>query len=158
MSEKQFLQYLREHNALIFKLINLYADSNAEKQDYYQEIVYQCWKGWPQFRGQAKFSTWLYRVSLNTLLTLKRKTDPTAYMDDLEPLAPVADAEDDWQEQTHLLYQTIKSLNPIDKALISMHLDGYNNPEIGDTLGITANHVGVKLHRIKQDLKNKLNP
>jgi RNA polymerase sigma factor (sigma-70 family) len=141
---------------IIFKLVNLYARDKEEQKDLCQEIIYQAWKGWSSFRGEAKFSTWLYRISLNTLLTYQRKAKPIRYQD-LESLDYSVYAEVGAGEEARLLYKAIRSLPETERALISMHLDGYEHAEISSMAGITENHVAVKLHRIKSKLKQILN-
>ena len=75
MSEKEFLSQLKEHQNIIYKLVHLYANTEEDKKDLYQEILLQAWKTYPAFRGEAKFSTWLYRLCLNTIFTIQRKTN-----------------------------------------------------------------------------------
>lgn len=154
MSEKEFLSQLKEHQNIIYKLVHLYANSEEDKKDLYQEIVLQAWKTYGAFRGDAKFSTWLYRLSLNTIFTIQRKTNRIEYTDTAK------------FEETHFttsgndeadrLYKAIRTLPETERAIISLHLDGYDNKEVGDLLGITPNLVGVKLHRIKQQLATLL--
>jgi RNA polymerase sigma-70 factor (ECF subfamily) len=151
VSEKIFLQHIRDSQGIIIKVVNLYAADSEERRDYYQEILYQAWKSWPQFAGKSKFSTWLYRICLNTVLTSKRKKSrmlPTGAIDDTDI------ATDAPSHHTHsaTLKEAIALLNDIDKALITLHLDGYEQPEIATIMGITPNNVRVKLFRIKNQL------
>lgn len=157
MSEKEFLTHIRDNQGIIFKLVGLYAQDAEEKKDLCQEIIYQAWKGWPGFRGDAKFSTWLYRISLHTLLSYQRKRKPVQYTEDLEPLDRGVPAEADRREDARMLHRAIRSLPETERALISMHLDGYDHSEIAEIAGMTHNHVAVKLHRIKAKLSNLLN-
>jgi RNA polymerase sigma-70 factor (ECF subfamily) len=157
LSEKAFLAQIRDNQGIIFKLVNLYAQDAEEKKDLCQEIIYQAWKGWPGFRGDAKFSTWLYRISLHTLLSYQRKRKPVRYADNLEAFDPGLPAEAHHREDARMLYRAIRSLPETERALISMHLDGYDHTEIADIAGMTQNHVAVKLHRIKAKLSTLLN-
>jgi RNA polymerase sigma factor (sigma-70 family) len=157
LSEKEFLQQLKENQAVIYKIVSLYAADAEEKKDLYQEIVLQCWKGWPSFRGDAKFSTWLYRICLNTIFTLRRKKSVVHYMDELPDNTTVYH-DSLLKENAVALHKAIRQLTETDRAIISLHLDGYDNPDIAELLGIKANTVAVKLHRIKQRLTNILNP
>lgn len=155
MSEKEFLEQVKQHQGIIYKLVSLYAADCEEKKDMYQEILLQAWKSYNQFRNEAKFSTWLYRVSLNTILTQKRKEQVVDYTASLEGFTDsfhTAPA----QFQTGSIQQAIRILPETDRAIISMHLDGYENAEIAAMVGISNNHVAVKLHRIKQTLSNIL--
>lgn len=158
MSEQEFLQLIRQHQGIIYKLAALYAADEEEKKDFCQEILLQAWKSFTRFRYEAKFSTWLYRVSLNTLLTIQRKERIIDYRDSLDALENRATTGSGISPEAAALEQAIRRLPETDRALISMHLDGYNHDEIAETIGINKNHVAVKLHRIKQQLSQILNP
>ena len=156
MSETEFLEQVRLNQGIIYKLVGLYANDTEEKKDLYQEIMLQAWKGWPSFRQEAKFSTWLYRICLNTILTQKRKPQPVTYKDSLEDVSPIVQNKVVENEDAVRLKRAIRQLPETDRAIISMNIDGYENSEIAAMLGISNNHVAVKLHRIKQQLGNLL--
>lgn len=154
MSEREFLSHLKEHRNIIYKLVHLYANTEEDKKDLYQEIVLQAWKSYPAFRGDAKFSTWLYRLCLNTIFTVQKKTNRIEYTD-------TAKYEDSYftasgNDEADRLYKAIRTLSETERAIISLHLEGYDNMEVSEFLGITANLVGVKLYRIKQQLATLL--
>ncbi len=130
------------HQGIIHKIIGLYIDNDEDKRDVRQEILCQAWKGYAHFKGQSKFSTWLYKVTLNTVLNHQKK----------KPQAEVQtiDESDQSTEKHELLYSIIKELNEVDKMLITLHLDGYGNIEIAKITGMTSNHINVKLYRIKK--------
>ena len=150
MSEKEFLSQLKDNQNIIYKLVHLYANNDEDKKDLYQEIVLQAWKTFAVFRGDAKFSTWLYRICLNTIFTIQRKVNRIEY------------SETSKFEETHFtisvneeaerLYKAIRTLPETDRAITSLHLDGYDNKEVADIVGVTPNLVAVKLYRIKQQL------
>jgi len=153
MSEVEFLDHIKAHQGLIYKLVAIYSYDEEDKKDLYQEVMYQAWKGWPAYKGQAKISTWLYKVCLNTIFTQKRKKNLVQYSDQLEQMArasvaPVAEQREDAAK----LQAAIKMLSEPDRAVIALHLDGYGNEDIAALLGITANNANVKLYRIKQQL------
>jgi RNA polymerase sigma-70 factor (ECF subfamily) len=154
VSEKEFLLQLKEHQNIIYKLVHLYATSEEDKKDLYQEILFQAWKTFASFRGEAKFSTWLYRLSLNTIFTIQRKTHKIEYTDTTkyEEQLTTTSASDEKER----LYKAIRTLSETERAIVSLHLDGFDNKEVGELLGITANGVGVKLHRAKQQLTTLL--
>ncbi|HEX4875047.1 MAG TPA: sigma-70 family RNA polymerase sigma factor [Chitinophagaceae bacterium] len=157
MSEKEFLAQVQANQGIIYKLVGLYVTDKEEKKDLYQEVLLQTWKAWPSFRGEAKFSTWLYRITLNTILTWQRKEKKMELRDDLENLSPAVPHKSLQQEEAQRLHWAIRRLAETDRAIISLSLEGFDNGEIADMLGISANHVAVKLHRIKQQLQNVLN-
>jgi RNA polymerase sigma-70 factor (ECF subfamily) len=154
MSEKEFLSQLKEHQNIIYKLVHLYANNEEDKKDLYQEILSQAWKTYSAFRGDAKFSTWLYRLSLNTIFTIQKKTNRIEYTDTAK--YEEAYSTNYTNDETERLYKAIKTLSETERAIISLHLDGYDNKEISNFLGITSNLVGVKLHRAKQQLATLL--
>ncbi|MFT3932259.1 MAG: sigma-70 family RNA polymerase sigma factor [Chitinophagaceae bacterium] len=157
MQEAEFLALVKENQGIIYKLTSLYANDAEEKKDLYQEILLNAWKGWPSFRGDAKFSTWLYRICLNTLLTKKRKPQILDYKASLEELSPQIQAANTQNENVLSLQKAIRQLAETDRAIVSLHLDGFDNGEIAGIVGISVNHVAVKLHRIKQQLSQLLN-
>lgn len=156
MNETEFLTQVRLNQGIIYKLVGLYANDAEEKKDIYQEVLLNAWKGWPAFREEAKFSTWLYRICLNTIFTLKRKKQHIDYKDSLEPLSPAVEHSGIQKEDLQRLQQAIRFLSETDRAIISMHLDGFENGEIAGVLGISNNNVAVKLHRCKVQLSNLL--
>ncbi|MFT3681403.1 MAG: sigma-70 family RNA polymerase sigma factor [Ferruginibacter sp.] len=153
MTEKEFLEQVRENQGIIYKLVGLYATGAEEKKDLCQEVLLQCWKALPSFRGEAKFSTWLYRICLNTILTQKRKISFIDYRESLEDIAPGLVNSND---ENKSLEWALRQLAETDRAIISMHLDGYDNTEIAAVIGIAASHIAVKLHRIKKHLTTLL--
>ncbi len=156
MSEKEFLEQIKQNQGIVYKLVSLYAADAEEKKDLYQEILLQSWKSWKNFRNESKFSTWLYRISLNTILTQKRKASIVDYKDSLDQYTDKLQVDASNNQTIKTLQLAIRRLAETDRAIISMHLDGFENAEISATIGITNNNVAVKLHRIKQQLASYL--
>lgn len=159
--EKSFVQQLQEHQNLIHKICRLYTNNEDAHKDLFQEITIQLWKAYPQFRGDSKFTTWAYRVALNTAITLYRKKVKT--IDTIEfdnKLHKIDQDEYNYEEEEHikLLYQAVQQLNDIEKALVFMYLEDKDYSEIAETLGISEVNARVKMNRIKGKLKNILNP
>jgi RNA polymerase sigma-70 factor, ECF subfamily len=153
--EREFTEQIEQNKGIIFKVIRLYVNHEEDERDLFQEILFQAWRSYPHFKGQSKFSTWLYRVGLNTVLTFKRRPQLVVAHEDLS-LLKVISGEKNNSEETEALYIAIRELNEIDRMIITLHLDGYENEEIGDISGLTKNNVAVKLHRIKEVLFKKL--
>lgn len=156
MSEASFLEHIQSNQGLIYKLVSIYSDQQEDKKDLYQEIMYQAWKSWPNYKGQSKISTWLYKVCLNTIFTFKRRKSIVDYTDKMESIPIYVTPVSEQKENTARLHKAIKMLKETDRAIIAMHLDGYSNEEISDLIGITGNNTNVKLHRIKQQLSDLL--
>jgi RNA polymerase sigma-70 factor (ECF subfamily) len=111
----------------------------------------QAWTGIHRFNGEAKFSTWLYKVALFTILTAKRKDKKVKWVS-MEGVESSTETEHVSIDQKEVLLLAIRQLSEVDKTLITMHLDGFSNTEIADFLGITVNNCQVKLHRVKEQV------
>lgn len=156
-----FVAELTRHQNIVHKVCRLYTHSPDEHNDLFQEISIQLWKAFPKFRGEAKLTTWMYRIALNTAITLYRKSRRSIATTNLEDVVfRVSDQtqDDGSSEQIRLLYGAIKQLNDVDKALIFLYLEDKDYREISETLGITEVNARVRMNRIKTKLKTILNP
>lgn len=159
--EQSFVKQLKDNQNIIHKICRLYTSGEDAHKDLFQEITIQLWKAFPKFRGDSKFSTWAYRVALNTAITLYRKSTRSISTVDYESKSFFISQEDynsEEEEQIKLLYQAVHQLNDIEKALIFMYLEDKDYTEIAETLGITEVNARVKMNRIKGKLKKILNP
>jgi RNA polymerase sigma-70 factor (ECF subfamily) len=154
----EFMELVQTNQGIIRKLVGLYADNEEQRKDLYQEILLQAWKGYPAFRGDAKFSTWLYRISLNTILTSQRKTNRIDYRESVEEALLTDESDPVKNENKRMLTQAVRRLPEIERAIVTLHFDGYSNPEIAEMMGISINNATVKLHRIKNQLITQLQP
>ena len=159
--EKKFSQEIEKNQSIIHKICRSYTNSEAAHKDLFQEITIQLWKAYPKFRGDSKFSTWMYRVAFNTAISLYRKSkrtvQTTPIYDNLKELQ-FQDYDETHDKQLELLYQAIQSLNDIEKALALLYLEDKSYKEIALTLGISEVNARVKMNRTKTKLKNILNP
>ncbi len=153
--KQEFTELIDQHRGIIFKVIRLYVNHEEDERDLFQEILFQAWRSYPNFKGQSKFSTWLYRVGLNTVLTFRRRPKLVVPHEDLSVLKVSID-ERIQPEETEALYIAIRDLNELDRMIVTLHLDGYENEEISEISGLTKNNVAVKLHRIKETLTKKM--
>ena len=160
--EIEFVTLVQEHQNLIHKICRLYTNSDAEHKDLFQEITIQLWKAYPKFRGDAKFSTWMYRVGINTAISLYRKSKSRIQsfsFDDVSYKIPQTETYDDTQDQQlKSIYAALNHLNDIDKAVIFLYLEDKNYKEISEAIGISEVNARVKMNRIKKKLKTQLNP
>ena len=159
--EHKFVTELQNNQNIVHKVCTLYTNDRDSHNDLFQEITIQLWKAYPKFRGDAKFSTWMYRVALNTAITLyrkhKRRIDTADYESIIFKIK--ADEYDETEEiQLKLMYKAVKQLGDIDKALVFLYLEDKNYTEISDTLGISEVNARVKMNRIKTKLRTILNP
>jgi RNA polymerase sigma-70 factor, ECF subfamily len=152
ITDKQFMDLIQENKGLILKICLFYSKTEADLQDLFQEIVLRAWKGYPGFRHDSKFSTWLYTVALHTALFLKRKQTPNA-----RPLSDeIADPDVFYlkTDQAECLRTAINSLNDIEKSIVLLFLDGYSYEDMEQVTGISKGTLRVKMNRIKLKLKN----
>ena len=159
--EAKFLTDFEQNQNIVHKVCRLYTTNQNAHNDLFQEITIQLWKNYSKFRGDAKFSTWMYRVALNTAISLYRKSTRTVKTQDITDYAFKIKSEDydDTEElQLKALYNAIRKLNDIDKALIFLYLEDKPYREISETLGISEVNARVKMNRAKDKLKKVLNP
>ena len=154
--EQEFLEKIEKHKGVIFKISKMYMDNFDDQKDLFQEITFQVWKAYPTFEGKSQFSTWLYRVALNTAIIFLKSEKKRSFIknDQVENIKIVADDYDDHQEKNlEKMYKAIHQLNEIDKALIFYYLQDYSGKEIAENMGITEVNARVKLNRAKEKLK-----
>jgi len=159
--EHNFVALLEQHQNIVHKVCRLYTNNQEAHNDLFQEITIQLWKAFPKFRGDAKFSTWMYRVGLNTAITLYRKSKRQINTQDYDAVQfkiKSEDYDDTEEEQLKLLYQAVQGLNDIEKALVFLYLEDKNYKEISETLGISEVNARVKMNRVKTKLRTILNP
>lgn len=151
--QDRFLKEIKSNHRIIRKVCLIYARTKDDQEDLFQECLYNAWKAFPDFRGDAKFSSWLYRVALNTALYHNRKNKSVSMEVDFE-LASHPFVEPDEEDSLAQLYQAIAVLNAVEKSVILLSLEGLSYREIGEITGFTETNVGAKLNRIKEKLKN----
>jgi len=159
--EHNFVELLEQHQNIVHKVCRLYTNNREAHNDLFQEITIQLWRAFPKFRGDSKFSTWMYRVGLNTAITLYRKSKRSLKTSDIEDVSFKIKAEeydDTEEEQLKLLYKAVHQLNDIEKALVFLYLEDKDYREISETLGITEVNARVKMNRVKTKLRKILNP
>jgi RNA polymerase sigma-70 factor (ECF subfamily) len=159
-SEHNFVELLQKHQNIVHKICRIYTDNEHAHKDLFQEISIQLWKAFPKFRGDSKFSTWMYRVGLNTAISLYRKSLRTINSQPIESVAyklSYQDYDDTKDQQLKMIYTAVKKLNDIDKGIVFLYLENKNYKEISDTLGISEVNARVRMNRIKTKLKTQLN-
>ena len=159
--EKKFLSDFEKHQNIVHKVCRIYTTNQDQHNDLFQEIAIQVWKNYSKFRGEAKFSTWMYRVALNTAISLYRKSSRSIKTQDFSDVSfkiKSVDYDDTKDQQLKALYDGIRELSDIEKALIFLYLEDKPYKEIAITLGITEVNARVKMNRAKDKLKKSLNP
>lgn len=154
--EKEFLQTIKANQGIIHKVCNIYCDDQDDRDDLFQEIVAQLWKSYASFREESKFTTWMYRVALNTAITTfkktKRRPDQNRLTyDNFQVKDENYDAET--EEEIKTLHRAVAQLTGIEKSIVLLFLENKKYEEIAEITGITQNYVRVKMNRIKKKLK-----
>ncbi len=149
--EQAFLRRMNEHKGILFKVSKMYMDQPDDQEDLFQEIVLQLWKAYESFKGESQFSTWMYRVAINTAFVYfkKEKRKPIQQAFPTENIADQTSNTEEQESQINHFYRAVQQLDKIDKAIIFYQLEGYSHREIGQNLGISEINARVKLSRAK---------
>lgn len=156
--EAEFTELIQAHQGLLTKVASVYTNTTPDREDLFQEIVYQLWKCFDSFKGESKISTWMYRVGMNTAITHLKKTKRQA------PLFLMYEKDDSgtlnenilYEERLALLHNYIQDLNALEKGVILLLLEGKSYIEIAEITGLSATNVGTRVSRIKNKLRNNI--
>lgn len=155
--EGSFVELVDKHQGLIHKVCIHYETEHDAREDLFQEIVLQLWKSFPNFRGDSKITTWMYRIALNTAISALRKYKRKPFTEDIKEyhfnLSELNDNEAQI-ENLQKLQWAIRQLPEIERGMIMMALDEIPYEEIAETIGITQNNVRVRMNRIREKLRN----
>jgi RNA polymerase sigma factor (sigma-70 family) len=155
VKEQEFLSRIEKHKGILYKVSKMYMDNIDDQEDLFQEIVCQLWKAYDSFKGESQFSTWMYRVAINTAIVFLKKEKRK--VDNYElPSTNIREEENDSEvkeKQIEHFYKAVQKLEKIDKAIIFYQLEGFSHKEIGENLGISEGNARVKLNRAKEKLK-----
>ncbi|WP_223601355.1 RNA polymerase sigma factor [Chryseobacterium sp. GVT01B] len=155
-TETAFLKLVNQHKGILYKASRIYADSVEDREDLQQEILIQLWKSYQNFKGNSEFSTWMYRVAINTAITFLKKekqrsnnhTDASHHFEVLqEDYNPTKD------RQLEIFYSAVQELNSLEKAVIFYFMEGMSHKEIGNNLGLSEGNARVKLNRTKEKIQ-----
>lgn len=158
--EQQFLEDINDNMGIIHKISSMYSWSQADKEDLKQEMLFHLWKSYDAFQGKSKFSTWMYRVCLNTALTFYRKSR-NSLLESLDGYenhlrGEVAATSSHEQDKIVLLNQAVKKLSSINKAIILLYFEELSYEEIAQITGLSKKNISVRLVRIKKEIEKEL--
>jgi RNA polymerase sigma-70 factor (ECF subfamily) len=155
-AEREFERHIREHEPLLHKVCRIYAYTEVDREDLFQEIVIQLWKAYPKFKGEAKLSTWIYRVAINTAISgLRKKKD---FIRSYEPgeLPEHKSYDHEGQEKedrTRELYRAIEQLTQVEKAIVMLYMEDKSYDEMEEITGMSQGALRVRMNRIKEKLR-----
>lgn len=159
--EKEFTILIQENQGIIHKVCHTYTTDKMAHDDLFQEIVLQLWKSYESFKGDSKFTTWMYRVGINTAISLyrKKKRNPAnTQLEEYHFSIQTTEKDENLSYQLQMLKMAIQKLNDVERALVLLYLDELPYKDIAETLGITEVNARVKMNRVKKKLKEMLNP
>lgn len=150
--EKDFSRMIREQKATIYTVCYMFSKDKEEIDDLFQEVLVKLWQGYDSFQGKSDLRTWIYRVSLNTCISIDRKKKRRKTQPLLEGV-DLFDKNDADNRQTDMLHERIGKLQAFDRAIVLLWLENLSYEEIAQIVGISVKNVSVKLYRIKEQLK-----
>jgi len=155
MTQEEFVRQVQANQGIIQKICGLYGQTQPDREDLFQEIIVQLWKAVPKFQEQSRFSTWLYRVALNTAISDFRKKRRALPVIQTEVASLEIESEliDDKDERLKTLYAAISQLQEIDKAVVMLYLEDKSYDEMEDIVGISASTLRVRMNRIREKLR-----
>jgi len=156
--EKDFAKLVRDNKGTIYTVCYMFSNDNDEVNDLVQETLIHLWQGWDSFRGESEVNSWIYRVTLNTCISIDRKKKRQGKTEAIVEGIDLFDESDTRNRQTAMLHERISKLQPFDRAIVLLWLENMSYDEIGAIVGISAKNVSVRLVRIKEQLKKSLTP
>lgn len=157
--KEQFILLINNNQGLILKVCNIYCNSREDREDLFQDIILQLWRAYGSFNGNSKVSTWIYRVALNTAITRLRKETKREKFAGLDDNTFEIAAKDNKEENEQVLqmYEAIKKLSEVERAITMLYMDDYSYREIAEVMGLSESNVGFNLNKIRSKLKTMVN-
>jgi RNA polymerase sigma-70 factor (ECF subfamily) len=155
-NKKEFIDLVESNKGIIHKISLMYSSNVADKEDLYQEICMQLWRSFGNYRGEARHSTWLYRVALNTAISTVRKSRRLIDTVSLDPEQHYHTRDSEKEDRTRILLEAIAKLDRIDRAIILLWLEEQKYEEIAEIMGLSVSAVSVRLVRIRTKLEEHI--
>ncbi len=152
---ERFISVLEANLGIILKISKAFSNTVQDREDLINDIVYEMWKAYPNFKGNSKISTWIYRLALNTAMNSRKsnRKNQDFLQSSIEISSNEQSVESDSNHQIELLYDCIAELDKFSKVIILLYLDGYKHNEIAEITGISKTNVGTRISRIKEQLR-----
>jgi len=156
--KEEFLEILKNYQGILHKVNLIYFRNKTDREDNFQEIVYQLWKSFPALQNRSSLGSWIYAVSINTSIMKLRNVSRIEFREELPDSIDTIDVMEElsMNEQFKLLLQAIYRLNEIDKSIMLLYLEEKSYADIGEILGLSSSNVGVRISRAKELLKQNL--
>jgi RNA polymerase sigma factor (sigma-70 family) len=155
--QERFQTLVDQHKKILYKICNSYCRNREDRDDLAQEIIVQLWCSFGKFDERYRFSTWMYRIALNVAISFYRRenTRTRHVISDEDHLLAAVDNREGQPEEIRLLYRFIEGLDPLNKALVLLYLDGNSYQEIAEVLGISQTNAATKIGRLKEKMKQE---
>lgn len=153
---KEFTELIERNQGILHKVSRMYCNETKCREDLFQDILLQLWKSYPNYDKKRKFSTWMYKVALNTAISQLRNNSKIDFINYYSIDTVDKDESLEKNEQAKVLHKAIDLLSKADKAIIILYMDDYTYEEISEIIGISVSNVGVKINRIKRKLQKLL--
>ncbi|HXM10533.1 MAG TPA: RNA polymerase sigma factor [Terriglobales bacterium] len=156
--QERFQTLVDEHKKMLYKVCNSYCRNRDDREDLAQEIIVQLWRSFGTFDERCRFSTWMYRIALNVAISFYRResTRTRRVVSDDERLLNAVDEKTCQPPEIQALYQFIEGLEPLNRALVLLYLDGHSYRDMAEVLGISETNVATKISRLKQEIRQEL--
>jgi RNA polymerase sigma-70 factor (ECF subfamily) len=156
--KEEFLNMLSDYQGILYKVNLIYFNNRSDREDNFQEIIYQLWKSYPHLKNRNSIGSWIYSVSINTSISRLRKNSRLEYREKLPESFDNRDIIEEMavSENLNLLLKAISKLNEVDKSIMLLYLDEKSYEEISDILGISKSNIGVRIKRAKELLKQNI--
>jgi RNA polymerase sigma factor (sigma-70 family) len=158
--QQRFQSLVDEHRKILYKVCNSYCRNQDDREDLAQEIIVQLWRSFGRFDERCRFSTWMYRIALNVAISFYRRerTRTRHVLSTHERLLDVIDDTSSQAPEIRILYEFIDGLDPLNRALVLLYLDGNSYLEIAQVLGISETNVATKISRLKKAIHEQFSP
>jgi RNA polymerase sigma factor (sigma-70 family) len=155
--QERFHNLVEDHKKILYKVCHSYCRNPGDRDDLAQEIIVQLWRSFRAFDERVRFSTWMYRIALNVAISFYRRESVRTrhVVAGSEHLLEAIDQTGNRSAEVQMLYQWIEELDPLNKALVILYLDGNSYQEIADIMGISQTNVATKISRLKQTMREK---
>ena len=147
--EAAFVKALDDHQGILMKICRLYCNRLDEEKDLFQEIVFQLWKAYPSFRSESEISTWMYSIALKTAMVPYRRGKLKVEYGDVHPDIAQVDANEPDLDSVH---EVIRKLNPVNRAIVVLMMEGYSRKEVAATVGISEEAVTMRMTRLRNNM------
>jgi len=156
--KEEFLEIISNYQGILHKVNLIYFRNKSDREDNFQEVIYQLWKSFPGLQNKNSIGSWIYAVSINTSISKIKKESRIEYREKLPDSVDRIDIVEELSlnERYRVLLQAIYNLNEIDKSIMLLYLEEKSYDEISEIIGISKSNVGVRINRAKELLKQSL--